>query len=178
MKNDPSFYYTIFETKAGWIGLLGSNKGLLRSTLPQPSKGQVGLHLGEEVSRSAESMDFFAELTTQFQAFFEGRQTVFSARLDLSQATPFECSVWETTRSIPWGQTRSYAWVAEQIGKPSAPRAVGNALGRNRFPIIVPCHRILGSDGSLHGFGGGLKMKQMLLDLESKNEITHLLAEE
>jgi methylated-DNA-[protein]-cysteine S-methyltransferase len=168
MKNNLQFYHAVFGTNAGWIGLLGSYKGLLRSTLPQLSKEYAILHLGEEVNKSVESIDYFDELIVMFQTFFQGHPTSFSARLDLSQTTPFEVSVWDATKSIPWGQTRSYAWVAKQIGKPSAHRAVGHALGRNRFPIIIPCHRVLGSDGTLHGFGGGLKMKQLLLDLESK----------
>ncbi len=168
MINNLQFYHAVFETNTGWIGLLGSCKGLLRSTLPQLSNEYAILHLGEEVNKSVESIDYFAELIAMFQIFFQGHPTSFSARLDLSQTTPFEVSVWDATKSIPWGQTRSYAWVAKQIGKPSAPRAVGHALGRNRFPIIIPCHRVLGSDGSLHGFGGGLKMKQLLLDLECK----------
>lgn len=172
MKNNLSFYSAVFETNAGWIGLLGSRRGLQRSTLPQSSEEQAGLCLGKEAAGSVKSTDYFEELIAGLQAFFRGCRTSFSTSLDLSKSTPFECSVWEATKSIPWGQTRSYAWVAKQIGRPSAPRAVGHALGRNRFPIVIPCHRVLGSDGSLHGFGGGLKLKQYLLDLESNNKVS------
>ena len=78
----------------------------------------------------------------------------------------FRRLVWEATRLIPYGETRSYGWVAKQIGKPHAARAVGQALGKNPFLIIVPCHRVIAGDGTLGGFGGGLEMKQTLLEME------------
>jgi methylated-DNA-[protein]-cysteine S-methyltransferase len=79
--------------------------------------------------------------------------------------------VWEITRLIPYGETRSYAWVAEQIGQPRAVRAVGQALGKNPLPIIIPCHRVITSNGKLGGFGGGLEMKKRLLSLEAATAI-------
>jgi len=75
--------------------------------------------------------------------------------------------VWQATRLIPYGETRSYLWVAVQIGKPGAARAVGQALGRNPLPVIVPCHRVIAADGGLGGFTGGLEMKRRLLELET-----------
>jgi len=75
--------------------------------------------------------------------------------------------VWQATRLIPYGETRSYLWVAVQIGKPGAARAVGQALGRNPLPVIIPCHRVIASDGGLGGFTGGLVMKRRLLELET-----------
>ncbi|GAI87660.1 unnamed protein product, partial [marine sediment metagenome] len=74
---------------------------------------------------------------------------------------------WEETRLIPYGETRSYAWVAKQVGKPKAARAVGQAMGSNPLPIIIPCHRVITSNGKLGGFGGGLEMKRQLLSLEA-----------
>ncbi|GAH65608.1 unnamed protein product, partial [marine sediment metagenome] len=90
----------------------------------------------------------------------------FPDRLDLSGATDFQRKVWETTRLIPYGETRSYAWVAEQIKQPRALRAVGQALGRNPLPIIVPCHRVVASNGKPGGFTGGIEVKKRLLHLE------------
>jgi len=91
----------------------------------------------------------------------------FPDRLDLSGATPFQRMVWEATRLIPYGETRSYAWVAGQVNKPGAARAVGQALGRNPLPIIIPCHRVIRGDGSLGGFSNGLEVKERLLHLEN-----------
>jgi methylated-DNA-[protein]-cysteine S-methyltransferase len=88
-------------------------------------------------------------------------------KLDLRSATPFSKRVWRATSKIPYGQVRSYAWVAEKLGNPDAARAVGGALGRNPVPIFIPCHRVLDSDGGLGGFGAGLPLKRWLLALES-----------
>lgn len=107
----------------------------------------------------------------RLKAYLSGHRTTFPDKLDLSQATHFQHEVWEKTRLIPYGETRSYAWVAEQIKKPRAMRAVGQALGKNPIPIIVPCHRVVASDGKLGGFGGGVEMKRHLLSLESSASI-------
>ncbi len=108
----------------------------------------------------------FAGLIERLHAYFNGSRVTFPDKLDLSAATPFQAMVWEITRLIPYGETRSYRWVAEQIGQPAAVRAVGQALARNPLPIIIPCHRVIGSNGTLGGFSGGLVMKQKLLRLE------------
>ncbi len=83
--------------------------------------------------------------------------------------TQFQKAVWRATAGIPYGETRSYAWVAKRIGNPRAVRAVGQALGANPVPIIIPCHRVIGSSGKLCGFAGGLALKQRLLELENRN---------
>lgn len=162
-------YYAVFETSAGWIGVLGSSTGLSRTTLPQKSKKMAELSLGEDIKKAEYSSEGFRRLIIKYKVYFSGSKVVFSEKLDISQSTSFEGAVWETTRHIPYGQTQSYGWVARQIGKPLAPRAVGRALGKNPLPIIVPCHRVLASDGSLCGFGGGLEMKRYLLNLEAKS---------
>jgi len=167
MPNNKNFY-AVFETKAGWIGLVGSSTGLSRTTLPQKTKEIAGLLLGEDIRQMECSADYFQELMSEYKSYFSGSRVVFSEKLDLSQSTSFERAVWETTLYIPYGETRSYSWVAGQIGKPLASRAVGRALGKNPLPIIVPCHRVLASSGALCGFGGGLEMKRYLLDLEEK----------
>lgn len=88
--------------------------------------------------------------------------------MDLSSGTSFQQKVWRALTKIPFGQTRSYAWVAQKIGKPKASRAVGAACGANPVPVVIPCHRVVASDGSLGGFGGGLPMKRRLLAVERK----------
>ncbi|MDO8578971.1 MAG: methylated-DNA--[protein]-cysteine S-methyltransferase [Dehalococcoidales bacterium] len=109
----------------------------------------------------------FASLVSRLQTYFDGRKVCFDdIKLDLSSATPFQIKVWQATRSIPYGETRSYRWVAEQTGKPAATRAVGQALGKNPLPIIIPCHRVITSTGGFGGYSGGLEMKHTLLRLE------------
>lgn len=113
------------------------------------------------------SPDAFSDLVERLKEYYLGRKVAFPDKLDLTGATPFQRAVWTAAQRIPYGETRSYRWVAERIGKPQAARAVGQALGRNPLAIIVPCHRVLASDGRLGGFGGGLEMKRRLLQREA-----------
>jgi len=164
---DNGLVNTVFNTEKGWIGLLASSRGLVKLTFPQKSQELAFLSLGDKSGSSACSTDNTDKFIYEIQMYFQGKKVDFTVQFDLSQATPFERLVWETTRQIPYGETRSYSWLAKQIGKPQAPRAVGQALGRNQLPIVIPCHRVLAINGTLGGFGGGLEMKKYLLDLES-----------
>lgn len=159
--------YVIFNTKAGWIGILGSTGGLLRITLPQHPAPETRQLLGDSVNEAGQSPDFFRGLTEHLKLYFEGHKITFSDKIDLSGATAFQREVWEATMLIPYGETRSYKWVAEQINKPGAVRAVGQALGRNPLPIVIPCHRVLTSRGELGGYSGGIETKKYLLQLEA-----------
>jgi len=163
--------YITFNTDIGWIGILSSAKGLLRTTLPQPSVHEVRQLLGDSVSHATWSPQLFKDLMERLKVYFSGYRTTFRDKLDLSRATHFQREVWEITRLIPYGETRSYAWVAEQIKKPRAMRAVGQALSKNPLPIIIPCHRVVASDGKLGGFSGGMEMKRYLLSLETSASI-------
>jgi len=163
--------YITFNTDIGWIGILSSAKGLLGTTLPQPSIDEVRQLLGDSVSYAIWSPHPFKDLMERLKVYFSGHRTTFPDKLDLSRATHFQREVWEITRLIPYGETRSYAWVAKQIKKPRAMRAVGQALGKNPLPIIVPCHRVVASDGKLGGFSGGVEMKRYLLFLETSASI-------
>ncbi|MET7699001.1 MULTISPECIES: methylated-DNA--[protein]-cysteine S-methyltransferase [unclassified Streptomyces] len=107
----------------------------------------------------------FGEVAEQLQAYFAGELKEFTLRLDFA-GTPFQRTVWEQLSRIPYGETRSYGELAEALGNPKASRAVGLANGKNPIGIIVPCHRVVGADGSLTGYGGGLDRKRRLLDLE------------
>jgi len=158
--------YITFDTNMGWMGLLGSVKGLLRITLPQPSVHEVRQLLGDSVSHTTWSPHLFKDLMERLKLYLSGFRTTFPDELDLSRATHFQREVWEITRLIPYSETRSYAWVAEQIKKPRAVRAVGQALARNPLPIIIPCHRVLTNDSKLGGYSGGVEMKKYLLSLE------------
>ena len=159
-------YFTLFKTKLGWMGILASKAGLQAVTLPQSTQQQAFAALGKQVKQAVLSPELFCDFEQRFQDYYSGKKTTFTDKLDFSNATPFQKQVWDTTRLIPYGETRSYGWVANQIGKPHAARAVGQALNKNPFLIIVPCHRVIAGDGSLGGFGSGLEMKKVLLEME------------
>ena len=110
--------------------------------------------------------NFFEDLANQLREYFEKKRTKFTVPLDI-RGTPFQKQAWSALQKIPYGQTRSYAEQARAVGRPAAVRAVARANGDNRISVIIPCHRVIGSDGKLVGYGGGLWRKQYLLDLES-----------
>jgi methylated-DNA-[protein]-cysteine S-methyltransferase len=98
--------------------------------------------------------------------YFENGKDNFTQKISITKGTEFEKKVWLTLQEIPFGETRTYKWLAEKVGKPNAFRAVGQALGKNPLPIILPCHRIIESDGSIGGYSGGTDIKRRLLDKE------------
>jgi O-6-methylguanine DNA methyltransferase len=110
------------------------------------------------------------ETVLQLQEYFRGERKQFQMTLDL-RGTPFQQRVWKALREIPYGETRSYGEIAVAVGNPHAVRAVGQANGKNPIPIIVPCHRVIQSDGKLGGFGGGLDLKEILLALEARHNV-------
>ncbi|MEV7031481.1 methylated-DNA--[protein]-cysteine S-methyltransferase [Streptomyces sp. NPDC093272] len=122
-------------------------------------------HRPPEENFGARDDDLFAEAGEQLDAYFAGELTEFTLELRLD-GTPFQRSVWEQLCLIPYGQTRSYGELADALGSPQASRAVGLANGRNPISIIVPCHRVIGANGGLTGYGGGLPRKRRLLDFE------------
>jgi methylated-DNA-[protein]-cysteine S-methyltransferase len=152
--------YDIFENDViGPLTLVGDETGLrfidfatARKPLPIPKAW-------------ARDPDFFSETKEQLKAYFKGERRQFDLPL-APQGTPFQLMVWQALLSIPYGSAVSYRWVAEKIGNPKAVRAVGGANARNPLPIVIPCHRVIGSNGKLIGFGGGLTVKQALIELE------------
>ncbi len=114
-----------------------------------------------------EDQDGFAEPARQLAEYFAGERTDFDLELRMT-GTGFQRRVWAALREIPYGETESYGELAQRIGDPGASRAVGLANGKNPVGIIVPCHRVIGANGSLTGYGGGLPRKQFLLDLEAR----------
>ena len=162
--------YVTFNTDMGWVGILGSEKGVRCTTLPQPSD-QEARHLLGNINDATWAPRSFDNLIQHFWIYFSGHRVTFTDPLDLSRATTFQWRVWEITRLIPYGETRSYAWVAQQIGQPRAVRAVGQALGKNPLPIIIPCHRVITSNGNIGGFSGGVEMKKHILSLEANTSI-------
>lgn len=128
----------------------------------------VGQRHGPDSSGWHEDADHpvLRETVAQLRAYFAGERTRFDLPLDLLAGTPFQQSVWQALLAIPRGGTTSYAQLARQVGKPQAARAIGAAVGRNPVSIIVPCHRVLGTGGSLTGYAGGVERKAALLKLE------------
>ena len=160
-------FYVIFDTTIGWAGILGSADGLLNITLPQNSKADIIGVLGSKLRKAKLSNSHFRGTIKNLRAYFNGHKVEFHDKLDLSDATNFQREVWQMVKCIPYGETRSYSWVARQINRPKASRAVGQALGRNCLPIVIPCHRVVANDGGIGGFGGGLDMKRYLLRIEA-----------
>jgi len=169
-----SLNYLIFNTPLGWMGILGSGKGLRELVLPQPSPEQALYLLSEFALKchtqtlSEAEPNYFGVLPEKIKHYLGGKPVSFPDKLDLSLASPFQKGVWGVTQSIPYGETRTYAWVAGKIGMPKAARAVGQALARNPLSIIIPCHRVICSDGSLGGFSDGKLWKQRLLETETR----------
>ena len=159
-------YTTVKIADFGWVAVLGSENGILRLTLPQPVEEAALAMLGS-LDGASRLPSRFEDLSRRLEAYFRGEQVEFPDALDLSMVAPFRRVVLHETRLIPYGETRSYGWLASRVGNPRASRAVGQAMATNPIPIIVPCHRVVGSDGGLTGFGGGLALKKRLLSLET-----------
>jgi methylated-DNA-[protein]-cysteine S-methyltransferase len=148
------------------IGSLGiaENSGRVSRFFFKNDKDLAGL---ENAGFEKAETPLIKKAASQLEEYFKSKRTDFDLPLAL-EGTGFQCSVWEALQTIPFGQTCTYGDIAAKIGNPKACRAVGLANNRNPIVIIVPCHRVIGKNGSLTGYGGGLKVKQFLLELEKK----------
>ena len=152
--------YTTIDSPLGELLLTGDGEAL------------TGLHIREgrrpvEPAPGTERAPAaFAAAEAQLGGYFAGERWEFDLALDERAGTPFQRQVWNALREIPYGETASYGELAERVGRPTAVRAVGAANGRNPISVIVPCHRVIGTGGSLTGYGGGLERKRLLLELE------------
>lgn len=157
------------RTPWGWVGMAFSSHGLVGTTLPFPMPEEAMSLLLHKWPNAREGLHpQLLVLREKLQRYFRGELVDFRSEiLDVRQGTNFQVRVWDAVRSIPYGEVRSYGWVAAEVGHPQAARAVGRVMATNPFPIVVPCHRVVGSDGRLVGFGGGLDMKRRLLELEA-----------
>jgi methylated-DNA-[protein]-cysteine S-methyltransferase len=155
-----NLFYTLEDSPIGQLLLLGDGHalhGLYMQDAPRPKAIAPGWELASTS---------FADVRAQLREYFAGARSAFDLEL-VMDGSPFEGRVWRALRDIPYGATISYGELARQIGQPSAARAVGLANGRNPISVIVPCHRVIGANGTLTGYGGGLERKRMLLELES-----------
>ena len=161
-------YYDVFLTELGWVGALASNRGLRRLTLRHAPHEALD-ELGPEAAGARRDPAALEGIRHHLEAYLRGEENSLDAiPLDLEEAPSFFKAAWEACRTIPTGETRSYAWLAAEAGRPRAFRAAGQAMARNRLAIVIPCHRVIGSDGGLHGYGGGLDEKALLLELERR----------
>jgi methylated-DNA-[protein]-cysteine S-methyltransferase len=152
--------YTIIDSPIGELLLAGNGSSLSRLDM---RGGRRPIAIPATWRRDD---DAFEVARAQLREYFDGTRRAFDVPLTL-RGNPFELRVWEALQEIPYGETISYGQIARQLGAPAAARAVGLANGRNPVAVIVPCHRVIGADGTLTGYGGGLERKRFLLDLES-----------
>jgi methylated-DNA-[protein]-cysteine S-methyltransferase len=152
--------WTVLETPMGDLSLATDGAALTR------------VHFGRYEGDCAED-PFLTLAAAQFGEYFDGRRTAFDLPLADVGGSPFERAVWAALGTIPYGEMRTYGEIAKAVGDPTAARAVGVACNRNRLPVILPCHRVVGAGGKLVGFGGGLPRKRFLLELEARVRVEH-----
>jgi methylated-DNA-[protein]-cysteine S-methyltransferase len=157
------YVYKLVDSPVGRLTLVATDEGLAGILWEDDRPRRVRLDIETEDNRHPTLI----ETERQLKEYFLGERKAFAVKLDLA-GTAFQRRVWNALLTIPFGETRSYAQIARQIGKPGAMRAVGGANGRNPVSIIAPCHRVIGSTGALTGFAGGLDAKAYLLALEGQ----------
>ncbi len=159
-----TFFFIRYWSPLGPYILANSNKGVVCVKTEAQAPGFLARweHQGIELMKNDKKNQ---RLIKQLDAYFKGKRSRFNVPLDL-RGTLFQRQVWEALWDIPWGKTRSYGQIAEALGRPKSARAVGRAVGTNPVAIVVPCHRVIGADASLTGYGGGLDRKTALLELE------------
>ncbi len=166
-------HFSSFITSTGYVYVAKSAKGICRISFPHtveenfsrpfPCLKFTGTHV--KIRRNDSLLKSEIKVLKEY---FRGKPVHFNFPLDLDQGTMFQKKVWEKLMEIPYGECRSYKWVAEQIGRPLAARAVGMANNKNPLPPVIPCHRVIGSDGSLTGYASGIHIKKQLLEMEFK----------
>jgi methylated-DNA-[protein]-cysteine S-methyltransferase len=158
-----------FRTRLGWIAVLGSGQKLSALTFGHASTDAAMNALDTRWVAGAQHRRWNDALVRKLQAYARGVPETFSdVEIDLGGYTEFQLKVIRACRRVPWGTTVSYGELALRAGFPGAARAVGTCMARNRIPLVIPCHRVLGADGRLHGYSGvgGLTMKRQLLELK------------
>ena len=158
----------IFKSRWGWMGVSETTKGIDAVVLPKASRQAVRAELRLSTAELLEGRmsSRLREAQAQLTDYLAGARRSFDLPLDLSRGTSFQQKVWRTLRRVSYSRLRSYQWVAVRVGGRQYARAVGNAVGANPMPIVIPCHRIVAQDASLGGFSGGLPTKRKLLTLE------------
>lgn len=150
------FYFCKYQFENISLYLVATETHLINIQFTQPQKALL------------QTTELLSMATIQLDEYFQGKRTTFSLPFKLT-GTPFQLAVWKELQNIPYGQTTSYKEISQKINKPKAYRAVGVANNKNPLPIIIPCHRVIGSNGKLIGYAGGLKLKNYLLELEKSH---------
>jgi len=166
----PVIYYTRFCTLIGSMWIASTERGICHLSLPDVPAEAFFTWLNKTFSGDSfvESVQTNEHAIAELHAYLAGQLFSFSVPLDM-YGTEFQRAVWRAVARIPYGETRAYADIAREVGRPNACRAVGAANGANPLPLLVPCHRVLGKDGSLTGYGGGLSLKAWLLNMEQEH---------
>ena len=172
--NNPEIiYFDSFSTSIGHVYIAKNSKGVCRIFLTHAAEKDFLQLFPKDTSIKIQRNDSRLKYEIDvLKEYLAGKQVAFDFPLDLCCGTLFQKKVWEKLREIPYGEYRSYKWIAEQIGNPHAARAVGMANNKNPLPLVIPCHRVIGSNGSLTGYASGLHIKKQLLEMEydTKNE--------
>ena len=156
----------ILETPLGWIAAVARSGQLIATSLPQPTSKEAIAACRVEAAEGPPD-DLLASLGGDFQRYLGGQPVNFTGYpIDLADRPPFHRRLLLAARRIPYGEVRTYGWLAKQAGRPRAARAAGQAMAANPLPLVIPCHRVIGAGGALTGFGGGLALKRALLQLE------------
>lgn len=166
-------YYTGIETPIGVLWAASTDEGLLRLAFPRPREAFLESLQGFEV---VEEPERFEELSILLGEYFDGHPVDFDIPVDL-RGTEFQRAVWEAMRRIPYGRVSTYGRIAEMVSRPGAARAVGNAVARNPIVIVIPCHRVVRSNGDIGEFSSGVELKRRLLSIEGVLEAGSELSE-
>lgn len=162
-----TIHYSCLDSPFGHVFAAKTIKGVCLISLSKISEAKfqslLRKRFQKEVIRDDKKLK---NVIHELSDYFNGNRVNFKSQLDLSIGTEFQRKVWEKVREIPYGELRSYKWIAHEIGNPDTVRAVGNAVGENPIPPIIPCHRVIRSDGNLGGFSSGIALKKWLLKLE------------
>ena len=167
-------HYDYLKTPIGSLLLAGCDTYLRFISFPEAQDGHESHTPREPLPAWQQDSTKFTQARQELTEYFKGTRTKFSVPIKL-HGSGFQCAVWQALQNVPYGETCSYGDIAHAIKNPKASRAVGGANNANPIPVIVPCHRIIGADKSMTGFGGGIPTKEFLLDLEGKTAGTRLL---
>jgi methylated-DNA-[protein]-cysteine S-methyltransferase len=169
VKPEKQYQYDLFKIQWGWFGVLGTNDGLVRTQLADTEKGVVKKRLLQGVEGAKQKKSSFSVLKLKILAYYQGKPVNFNdVKVDIGDFTPFQQKVFRNLRKVKSGKTVTYGQLARLAGSPKAARAIGSVMAANPLPLIIPCHRVIKSDGTCGQFSapGGTQTKKRMLNLE------------
>ncbi|MFH1095940.1 MAG: methylated-DNA--[protein]-cysteine S-methyltransferase [Candidatus Desantisbacteria bacterium] len=165
------YRYVYFNTQLGWMGIASSDQGIRALVLPQKERKMVTRELKKQLPPQSNMIfDYysFSNISEAFKQYFRKRFVMFDFPLDINRGDAFERRVWSVTCSVPYGEVRTYRWIAQELGYPNAVSPVSSALRYNPLPLIIPCHRVVMSEYSREGYYRGFEWKKKLLEIERR----------